>query len=147
LADSTVQAGTCEVGGARYGPRGGVDHMEHTSVRMAARGKQGLQLQRERWGWGASGRSGRCADTQTGDSHAPALVLDVRGGLEHGLNGPLDRRDRAGLPQPWAATLREERPMGRPPSIPRENNDPLVQGRILTREDGVEGWPVQVGPM
>ena len=74
-----------------------------------------------------------------------APVLRVRDGLEHVLNGPSDRRDRTGLAQPRAATLREERPRGRPPGIPREKNDPLAQGRILTRQDSVEGWSVQFG--
>ena len=32
-----------------------------------------------------------------------------------------------------------------PPGIAREKNDPLAQGRILPRQDGVEGWPVQDG--
>ena len=74
-------------------------------------------------------------------------VLGVPRGLEHGLNGTSDRRARAGLAQPRAATLREERPAGGTPSIAREKNHPLAQGRILTRQDGVESWPVQAGHM
>ena len=70
-----------------------------------------------------------------------------REGLEHMLNGSSDRRDRAGLPQPRAATLREECPIGRPLGIPREKDDPLAQDRILAHKDSVEGWPVQVGHM
>jgi len=77
--------------------------------------------------------------------HAP--VLDVRGGLEHVLNSMSDRRDWAGLAQPRAATLREERRAGRTPRIPCEKNHPLAQGRILTRQDGIEGWPIQVRHM
>src|SRR5215831_3192726 len=73
-------------------------------------------------------------------------ALGGQRGLEHLLNGTPDRRNRAWLPQPRAATLREERPSGLP-GIPREKNDSLVQGRILTRQNGVEGWPVQVGHM
>ena len=63
------------------------------------------------------------------------------------LNGTPERRDRAGFGQPRAATLREEPRAGRTPNIAREKKDPLAQGRILTRQEGVEGWPVQGGPM
>jgi hypothetical protein len=63
------------------------------------------------------------------------------------LNGTPERRDRAGFGQPRAATLREEPRAGRTPNIAREKNDPLAQGRILTCQEGVEGWPVQGGPM
>ena len=63
------------------------------------------------------------------------------------LDGAADRRDRAGLAQPRAATPREERDAGSTPAIAREKNHPLAQGRILPRQEGVEGWPVQVGHM
>jgi len=33
------------------------------------------------------------------------------------------------------------------PVFPREKNDPLAQGRVLTRQDGVEGWSIQYGHM
>ena len=36
---------------------------------------------------------------------------------------------------------------GGTPGIAREKNRPLAQGRILTCQDGVEGWPVQAGHM
>src|SRR5215510_3080420 len=75
------------------------------------------------------------------------LSFGMREGLEHVLDGTPDCRDRAGLAQPRAATLREKRPIGRPAGIPREKNHPLTQGRVLTRQDGIEGWPVQVGHM
>src|SRR5437764_1828694 len=76
-----------------------------------------------------------------------ASVLCGWASLEHVLNDPADRRDRTGFAQPWAATLFEERPAARAPSIAREKNDPLAQGRILLRQEGVEGGPVQVGHM
>ena len=69
------------------------------------------------------------------------------GGLEHVLNGTPNHRDRAGLAQPRAATLREERPACCPSGITREKNDALAQGWILPRQDGVEGWPIQAGHM
>jgi hypothetical protein len=60
------------------------------------------------------------------------------------LNGTADRRNRTGLPEPRAATLREERPAGLAPGITREKNDPLAQSRILPREDVIEGWAIQL---
>jgi hypothetical protein len=63
---------------------------------------------------------------------------------EHILNGTPDRGDRTGLPEPRAATLRQERPAGLATGIPREKNDPLAQGRILPREDGIEGRAIQL---
>ena len=73
-----------------------------------------------------------------------APVLGLRGGMEHMLHSPPERRDWAGLGQPRAATLREETPTGRTPRIAWEKNHPLAQGRILTRQEGIEGWPVEV---
>ena len=74
-------------------------------------------------------------------------VLGVWEALERVLNGTSKRRDRAGLAQPRAATLREKRRGDRTQRIAREKNDALEQGRILPRQDGVEGWPVQDGHM
>jgi hypothetical protein len=78
---------------------------------------------------------------------ASSPVLGLREGLEDVLNSTPERRERAGLGQPWAATLREERYTGGTPAIAREKNHSLAQGRILTRQEGVEGWPIQVGHM
>ena len=100
-------------------------------------------------GRGLGSSAGRvCGQTNQGSHLTPRVLrLGDRDSLEHVLNGPADRRDRAGLAQPRAATLLEERPAGRTPGIAREKNDPLAQGRILPRQEGVEGWPVQVGHM
>ena len=55
-------------------------------------------------------------------AHTPgrALVLGLRESLEDVLNGTANHRDRAGLAQPRAATLHEERPIGLAPGIARE---------------------------
>ena len=60
------------------------------------------------------------------------------------LNGTADRRDRSGLPEPRAATLREKRPAVLSPGIAGEKNDPLTQRRILPRQDGIEGGAIQL---
>ena len=52
--------------------------------------------------------------------------LGVRRGLEYVLNGPVNRRDRTGLPQPRAATLGQERAVVLTIDIAREKNDPLA---------------------
>ena len=72
--------------------------------------------QRKIWDWGEACMSGRFEDTKDmlPARHPHTPVLAVRGGLEHGLHSPSDRRDRTGLPQPRAATRREEHPIGLP---------------------------------
>jgi hypothetical protein len=60
----------------------------------------------------------------------------LRLGLARGLDGTADRRDRAGLPPPRAATLREECPLGDSPSITGEKNGSALNVEITRKARG-----------
>ena len=56
-----------------------------------------------------------------------------------------DRRDRTRLGEPWLATLVQEREALGAQGIAREKNHPLAQRGVVTSQDGIERWPVEVG--